>query len=245
MLTKTQSPALLADSSAGTQSSSSPPLRLAELNSDITVNGHGGRLLRLCEETAMVLCTGRTAGDTPAQPSFRARSNTEPSRLDHALVDCGLFSAIQSCRVGYHQHESDHFPLELQLLLTAPTLPAAQSPPRTPTPKQLHDPAAWDSFLSCQHLPTQHATQLPAPHTPPPPAPAHGLNQPLTLAEVEVGLQRLHNGRSGALYGYTSELLRYAQLVAIPNDPAPAQLLAPCLVVLFNAAFSTGQVSQF
>ncbi|DBA77773.1 TPA: hypothetical protein ACH3X1_009233 [Trebouxia sp. C0004] len=52
-------------------------------SSGITVNGHGRRLVRLCEETAMVLCIGRTAGDTPAQPSFRARSNTEPSRLDH------------------------------------------------------------------------------------------------------------------------------------------------------------------
>ena len=88
------------------------------------------------------------------------------------------------------------------------------------------------------------ATQLPAPHTPQPPAPAHSLNQPLTLAEVEVGLQHLHNGRSRALHGYTSELLRYAQLVATPDDPAPAQLLAPCLVVLFNAAFTTGQVPQ-
>ncbi len=91
-------------------------------NSDITVNGHGRKLMRLCEEAAMVLCTGRTPGDTPAQPSFRARSNTEPSRLDHVLVDCGLFPAVQSSRVGAHRHESDHFPLELQLLLTVPTL---------------------------------------------------------------------------------------------------------------------------
>ncbi len=374
-------------------------------NSDITVNGHGRKLLRLCEEAAMVLCTGRTTGDTPAQPSYKARSNTEPSRLDHALVDCGLFPAVQTCRVGTHRHESDHFPLELQLLLTAPTLPAASPPPQalTPTwvwdnsqrgpyadallsgpcqaliagctaaasahqhstsatssahleladakfrsaidtaaqaaclrrkrpwtgrqaphlscypwwnprclmlqsqlreakllwprsphvrllerryqthlrhsrskfaqrevvdfsrllrtnprkfwqaarlpnvllPRELHDPAAWDSFLSkLTAPPAQRATQLPAPHTPQPPAPAHSLNQPLTLAEVEVGLQHLHNGRSGALHGYTSELLRYAQLVATPDDPAPAHLLAPCLVVLFNAAFSTGQVPQ-
>ena len=112
-------------------------------------------------------------------------------------------------------------------------------------PKELHDPAAWDSFLSMLTAPpAQQATQLPPPHTPQPPAPAHSLNQPLTLAEIEVGLQHLHNGRSGALHGYTSELLRYAQLVATPDDPAPAHLLAPCLVVLFNAAFSTGQVPQ-
>ena len=61
---------------------------------------------------------------------------------------------------------------------------------------------------------------------------------------TKVGLQQLHNGRSRALHGYTSELLRYAKLVATPDDPASAQQLAPCLVVLFNAAFSTGQVPQ-
>ena len=59
---------------------------------------------------------------------------------------------------------------------------------------------------------------------------------------MEVGLQQMHNGRSGALHGYTSELLRYAKLVPTPEVPAPAHLLAPCLVVLFNAAFSIGQV---
>ena len=293
-------------------------------NSDITVNGHGRKLMRLCEEAAMVLCTGRTPGDTPAQPSFRARSNTEPSRLDHVLIDCGLFPAVQFSRVDAHRHESDHFPLELQLLLTVPTLPTAPPPPPAPTPTwvcdssqrgpyahallsgpcqaliagctaaasahqhslsatgsahleladaqfrswwnprclmlqsqlrqakllwprsphvrwlerryqshlrhsrskfnqrevvdfsqllrtnprkfwqaarlpnvllptELHDPAAWDSFLSkLTAPPAQHATQLPAPHTPQPPAPARSLNQPLTLAEVEVGLQHLH-----------------------------------------------------
>ena len=35
----------------------------------------------------------------------------------------------------------------------------------------------------------------------------------------------LHTGRSGALHGYTSELLRYAKLVATSDDPAPAQPL--------------------
>ncbi|DBA87910.1 TPA: hypothetical protein ACH3X1_004898 [Trebouxia sp. C0004] len=38
-------------------------------NSDIIVNGHGRRLLHLCEETAMVLCTSRIAGDTQLSPA--------------------------------------------------------------------------------------------------------------------------------------------------------------------------------
>ena len=68
------------------------------------------------------------------------------------------------------------------------------------------------------------------------------LNQPLTLAEVETALCNLYNGRSAAMLGYTSELLRRAQLPATPEVPAPPHLLAPCLLVLFNAAFSTAQV---
>jgi len=108
-------------------------------NSDATVNGHGRKLLRLCGEAAMVLCTGRTAGDTPAQPRYRARGNTEPSRLDHALVGCGLFPAVRTCKVGAHRQESDHFPLELQLLLTAPALPVSPPPPQASTPTWVWD----------------------------------------------------------------------------------------------------------
>ena len=104
--------------------------------------------------------------------------------------------------------------------------------PNVLLPRELHYVAAWDSFLvKLTAPPAQRATQLPPPHTPQPPAPAHSPNQPLTLAEVEVGLQHLHNGRSGALHGYTSQLLRYAQLVTTPDDPAPAHLLALCLEV--------------
>ena len=85
----------------------------------------------------------------------------------------------------------------------------------------------------CQALPLlASATQLPAPHTPQPPTPATCLDQPITEAEIEVALQKLHNGRSGALLGYTSELLRYAKLVPTNADPAPGHLLLPCLHML-------------
>ncbi len=64
-------------------------------NTDSTVNAHGRKLMRLCADSAMILCTGRTLADTPAQPTFKARTNTVASRLDHVLVDPGLFSFIQ------------------------------------------------------------------------------------------------------------------------------------------------------
>jgi len=46
------------------------------------------------------------------------------------------------------------------------------------------------------------------------------------------------------LQGQTSELMRYARLTATPDDPAPAHLLVPCLLVRLNAASSTGQAPR-
>ena len=364
-------------------------------NTDSTINAHGRKLMRLCADSAMLLCTGRTLADTPAQPTFKARTNTMASRLDHILVDPDLFSSIQHCGVGPTRPDSNHMPLEMRILLSAaappppPPLPVQQhtptwiwggakreqyalalqagpcqaslqqssqaaaagnlheadghfnsalriaarvaglrqtrpqsrQPPHMSTlpwfdsrcavlrsrlrrakllspcspevrilhrryrgqlrrskaagnqrdvlflsqllktnprqfwrkaslphimlPPELQTPAAWDGYLSSLTAPPAHiADQLPLPHTPQPPAPATCLDQPLTEAEIEVGLQKLHNGRSCALLGYTSELLRYAKLTATEEDPAPAHLLVPCLQLLFNTAFSTGAVPQ-
>ncbi|DBA94877.1 TPA: hypothetical protein ACH3X1_016747 [Trebouxia sp. C0004] len=112
-------------------------------------------------------------------------------------------------------------------------------------PPELQTPTAWDGYLANLTAPPVHiADQLPLPHTTQPPAPAISFDQPLTQAEIEVALQKLHNGRSGAFLGYTSEMLRYAKLTATDEDPAPGHLLVPCLQLLFNPAFSTGSVPQ-
>ena len=54
------------------------------------------------------------------------------------------------------------------------------------------------------------------------------------MEEVEAGLRRLNNGRSGALLGYTSELLRYGKHPVSEEVPVPEHLLAPCITALFN-----------
>jgi len=113
--------------------------------------------------------------------------------------------------------------------------PHSMLPPELQTPWV---PTQWTA------PPVHIADQLPLPPTLQPPAPAASLDQPLAQAEIEVALQKLHNGRSGALLGYTSELLRYAKLTATDEDPAPEHLLVPCLQLLFNTAFSTGSVPQ-
>ena len=112
-------------------------------------------------------------------------------------------------------------------------------------PEELRSPAAWDAYLATLTAPpAQPASRLPQPHTSQPPTPATSLNQPFSQAEIESALQKLHNGRSGALLGYSSELLRYARLCPSDEDPAPPHLLLPCLQLLFNTAFSTGSVPQ-
>ncbi|DBA77818.1 TPA: hypothetical protein ACH3X1_009175 [Trebouxia sp. C0004] len=105
-------------------------------NTDNTINAHGRKLVRLCADSAMVLCTGRTLADTPAQPTFKARTNTMASCLDHVLVDPGLFSSIQYCGVGLTRPDSDHMPLEMRILLSAAAPPSPPLPPvqkHTPT----------------------------------------------------------------------------------------------------------------
>ena len=128
----------------------------------------------------------------------------------------------------------------LHSLFAAARAPAAALPPG------LQTPAGWDPLL-------QQLTQIPAranlcmpqsPFTTPPTAAAAPLNEPITETEVSAALQRLHNGRSGALLGYTSEFLRYA--VQSP-DPADEQamhthVLLSHLTAVLNTAFNTGKI---
>ncbi|DBA91727.1 TPA: hypothetical protein ACH3X1_003323 [Trebouxia sp. C0004] len=48
----------------------------------------------------------------------------------------------------------------------------------------------------------------------------------------------LHNGRAGALQGYSSEILRYAT----PESPAPPSIINPYIQAMFNEAYSSGKV---
>ena len=104
-----------------------------------------------------------------------------------------------------------------------------QDPPWIPQPPPATSP------------PNQTATHMPPPHQPQPP-PANTLNTPITAEEISLGLQQLHNGRAGALQGYSSEFLRYAKLLPTPESPAPPNLIIPCIQAMFNEAYSSGKV---
>jgi len=89
---------------------------------DQSTNALGPHLMQLCEDTSMVLCTGRTLLDTPATPSY-LRGN---SRLYHALVSPSLFPFIHSCGIPPQTQESDHCPLimKLHLPFMSPSTPS-------------------------------------------------------------------------------------------------------------------------
>ncbi|DBB05730.1 TPA: hypothetical protein ACH3X1_012331 [Trebouxia sp. C0004] len=105
-------------------------------NTNSSINTHGRKLVRLCADSAMILCTGTTLADTPPQPTFKASTNTVASRLDHVLVDPDLFSSIQYRGVGLTRPDTDHMLLEMRILLSAAAPPSPPLPPvrqHTPT----------------------------------------------------------------------------------------------------------------
>ena len=82
----------------------------------------------------------------------------------------------------------------------------AARPTAATLPPHLQTPSGWDALLQqlaaqpqsvCTDLPPAHVEPMDA-------AAAAALNSPITSDEVQHALQRLHNGRSGALLGYTA-----------------------------------------
>ena len=85
-------------------------------------NPHGKKLVQLCRDTGMVLCTGRAPGDEAAAATYTRhyRDERDPSlsRLDHILVPAHLLPQVIMSRVHHRsREESDHFPLEATLVL--------------------------------------------------------------------------------------------------------------------------------
>lgn len=95
--------------------------------SDDNSNSHGAAMIRFCEQSGLVLCTGRIPGDQEALPTFKARSNTQATRIDHLLVSPQAAGKLHLCAVNQQQQGSDHWPIEaaLQLPFNFVTVPRA------------------------------------------------------------------------------------------------------------------------
>lgn len=68
--------------------------------SDDEDNSHGAAVIRVCEQSGLVLCTGRIQGDLEALPTFKARSNTRATRIDHVLASPQAADRLHSCAVN-------------------------------------------------------------------------------------------------------------------------------------------------
>ena len=111
-------------------------------------------------------------------------------------------------------------------------------------PQGLQAVQAWDAYLNkVGDLRLPDAQPLPYdPYPQHDATPAIPLNAPFTLAEVEIALKKLNNGRSCGLHGLPSELLRYARHVSTPEVPNPPHVLARVLLAVLNCAFQEGRV---
>ena len=84
---------------------------------DTVVNAHGRQLLRMCDSSGSLLCTGRAPGDECAPFSYKPTSRSPGSRIDHAVVSQSLYGAVISCAINAQRLESDHHPIECTLRL--------------------------------------------------------------------------------------------------------------------------------
>ena len=113
-------------------------------------------------------------------------------------------------------------------------------------PVSMQNVQVWDAYLAqvadvgCPamcHFLEEAYPQCPS-------AAAATLNAPLTNAEVEDGLARLHNGHAKGFQGFSSEFLRYAKHEPKYGEAPPQHVLLPAITATLNAAFQSGQVPK-
>ena len=73
-------------------------------------------------------------------------------------------------------------------------------------------------------------------------SPAHDLNAPFSLEEVENGLRALNNGKASGFLGYPAELLRYAQKPPRENGVPYPHVLSRVLQGVLNGLFRQGEI---
>lgn len=68
------------------------------------------------------------------------------------------------------------------------------------------------------------------------------MNDPVRTAEVQSGLDKLHNGKATSILGLPSELLRYAKLHPEAWANPQVHVLVPALSKVLNTAFQHGYI---
>ena len=78
----------------------------------------GRQLVKLAQQTELVICTGCVSGDLHAPPTYRATARTSATRPDHILVSSSLHACIQSVTVATELKGSDHYSITTSLALS-------------------------------------------------------------------------------------------------------------------------------
>lgn len=113
---------------------------------DTTVNAHGRRLVEMCKDTGLLLCTGRAKGDEHAIPTFWSSARGTASRLDHLLVSPDALPLIQECGVRKGRSDSDHCPLES--IISLPLSEQNTSTCTGPSLRRIHwDPKKQNAYV--------------------------------------------------------------------------------------------------
>ena len=114
-------------------------------------------------------------------------------------------------------------------------------------PCALQNVQSWDTYLRD----VTDVGHIEGCHLPPDAYPlqfavdAPSLNVPISLQEVQAGLQCLHNGRASGKTGIPAELFRYAQHPRQPGGLPEVHLLAPSLTKVLDSMFQNGIVPEF
>jgi len=113
---------------------------------DSSVNGHGRKLLQLCNRTGMHLCTGRVPGDLLGDPTYHATCRSAATRLDHVLVSPSLLPYVCSSSVLQDWGGSDHLPIRLVMRIAIPLQPVEACSGR-PIPQLRWDIRAQPAYV--------------------------------------------------------------------------------------------------
>ena len=92
-------------------------------NTASIINTHGCKLMRLRADSAMIPLHWQNLDRHPCTAYFQASNKQNGFMLGQILVDPDLSSSIQHCAVGPTRSDSDHMPLEMQILLSAAATP--------------------------------------------------------------------------------------------------------------------------
>ena len=101
-----------------------PDERAVEPRANKDLRNRGREMLAMCAAEDLLIFNGRTRGDLVGNCTFHR--NASCTTVDYFMASCALFQqavsmTVMNDKLALCSFESDHYPIELQLLATKPT----------------------------------------------------------------------------------------------------------------------------